>query len=66
MEHNNCTTYHPLCSTLIFLVGCVLGTYFGHSEGVVHDFVVIGVATLVFHLTQIAQPRLSFSKKKIK
>jgi hypothetical protein len=66
MENKTCHTYHPLCATLIFSLGCVLGTYFGHSAGIKHDIIVISVATLVFYVTQIAQPRLSLSKKKIK
>lgn len=66
MENNSCHTYHPLCATLIFLLGCVLGTYFGHAEGIKHDIVVIGAATVVFYMTQIAKPRVSYSKKKIK
>lgn len=54
----------PICSTFVFLCGSITGAYFGHTTGIKHDILVIGLATLVFHLTQITPIRLL--RKKIK
>ena len=64
MNNPGCPTNHPLCSTLVFLVGCILGNYFGSASGARHAIIVIGVATTVFHLTQVIQLRLSYKKSK--
>jgi len=67
MSNRECSTNHnPLCATIIFFAGSVLGAYAGHTAGVGnHDFVVIGVSTVVFYLTQAVLPkRLHVSKIK--
>lgn len=64
MDEKHCTSNNPLCSTFVFLAGCILGSYFGHTAGIKHDLVVVGTATLVFHLTQVTPLRLF--RKKIK
>ena len=64
MSNNRCHTAHPLCSTLIFLLGCILGTYYAHTDGIKHDVIVIGVAAGVFYLTQTKDLRLSYKKIK--
>lgn len=67
MSNRECSTNHnPLCATLIFFTGCVLGTYTGHTAGVGHhDAIVVGISTVVFYLTQVVLPkRLHTSKIK--
>jgi|NOAtaT_6_FD_contig_21_8639281_length_484_multi_3_in_0_out_0_1 hypothetical protein len=54
----------PLCSTFVFLCGSITGAYFGHTTGIKHDILVIGIATLVFHLTQITPIKLLYKKSK--
>lgn len=67
MSTEGCNTSHnPLCATLIFFAGCVLGTYAGHTPGIGHhDVIAVGVSTTVFYITQVVIPkRLHASKIK--
>lgn len=59
MSTERCDTNHnPLCATLIFFAGCVLGTYTGHTPGIgYHDLIAVGVSTIVFYLTQLGFPK---------
>ena len=52
MNNKSCANQNPLCATFVFVAGCTLGAYIQHTEGITHDFVAIGVSTLVFYLTQ--------------
>lgn len=54
---------NPLCSTFVFLCGAITGAYFGHTTGITHDAIVIGISTMVFHLAQITPIKII---KKIK
>jgi hypothetical protein len=56
--------YNPLCSTFVFLCGSITGAYFGHSTGIKHDILVIGIATLVFHVAQVTPIKLLYKKIK--
>lgn len=65
---NNDTRYSgpssSLCSTFVFLCGSITGAYFGHSAGIKHDILVIGIATIVFHLAQVTPIKLLYKKIK--
>lgn len=59
------TSNHPLCTTLVFLMGGVLGVGLTHlGTNIKHDLVIIVASTIVFYLTQLKYPKLSFKQFK--
>lgn len=54
MNPDKSSSSNPLCSTLIFLFGTLVGAYLVHNEHrtVLQDILVIGVAVTAFHFTQ--------------
>ncbi len=57
------SSYNPLCLTMIFMFGVIVGAFMSHdSRNEFHDILVIGLATVAFHLTQVKKLGLFLKK----
>jgi hypothetical protein len=57
------SSYNPLCLTMIFMFGITIGAFVGHTSiDTFHDMVIIGLATIAFHLTQVKKLGLFLKK----